>query len=112
MRSFYKGSYETVLGIDASGARQSERAGKPIDEETLLSLGEERLRLSLVQRREAFELCCKCKSEYQSEGFWDNGDLVLAIHSALALASEQQRHEFEVLCKFDKVYVDEVQPGT
>ena len=39
MRSFIKGSYESELGIDSTGGTQSERAGKPIDVETLLSLG-------------------------------------------------------------------------
>jgi hypothetical protein len=113
MRSFIKGSYEAVLGIDATGARRPERAGIPVDDvETLLSLGEERLRLSPEQRREAFELCLKCRAEYGCKGFWDNGDLVLAIHSALVQASEEQRHEFGTLCKFDKVYVDEVQDLT
>jgi hypothetical protein len=113
MRSFIKGSYEAVLGIDATGARQPERAGIPVDDvETLLSLGEERLRLSPEQRREAFELCLKCRAEYGCRGLWDNGDLVLAIHRALVLASEQQRHEFETNCKFDKVYGDEVQDLT
>jgi hypothetical protein len=112
MRSFIKGSYEAVLGIDSTGARQSERAGKPIDVETLLNLGEERLRLSPEQRREAFELCHKCRAEYDSKGLWDNGDLVLAIHGALGQASEEQRHAFQTNCKFDKVYVDEVQDLT
>jgi hypothetical protein len=112
MRSFIKGSYEAVLGIDFTGARQFERAGKPLDVETLLNLGEERLRLSPEQRREAFELCHKCRAEYVSKGLWDNGDLVLAIHSALGQASEEQRHAFQTLCKFDKVYVDEVQDLT
>ena len=83
MRSFIKGSYEAVLG------------GKTLDIETLMSLGEERLRLLPEQRREAFELCRKCMLEYRSKGLWDNGDLVLAIYSALGQASEQQRHEFE-----------------
>ncbi len=56
MRSFIKGSYEAVLGIDATGARRPGRAGIPVDDaEALLSLGEERLRLSPEQRREAFE---------------------------------------------------------
>ena len=50
--------------------------------------------------------------EYCSKGLWDNGDLVLAIHSALGQASEQHLHAFETLCKFDKVYVDEVQDLT
>lgn len=109
MRSFIKGSYEAVLGIDSTGARQSERAGNPIDVQTLLNLGEERLRLSPEQRREAFELCHKCRAEYDSKSLWDNGDFVLAMHSALGQASEQQRHAFETNCKFDKVYVDEVQ---
>jgi ATP-dependent exoDNAse (exonuclease V) beta subunit len=112
MRSFIKGSYEAVLGIDSTGARQSRRAGKPIDVETIMSLGEERLRLSPEQRREAFELCHKCRAEYDSKSLWDNGDLVLAIHSALGQASEEQRHAFETNCKFDKVYVDEVQDLT
>jgi hypothetical protein len=102
-----------VLGIDATGARQPERAGIPVnDAETLLSLGEERLRLSPEQRREAFELCLKCRAEYGCRGLWDNGDLLLAIHSALVLASEQQRHEFETHCKSDKIYVDKVQDMT
>jgi hypothetical protein len=116
MRSFIKGSYEAVLGIDSTGTRRPERSGKEIDDlETLLSLGEERLRLSREQRREAFELCLKCRAEYDSKGLWDNGDLVLAIHSALDPASKcnaQQRHAFETLCKFYKVYVDEVQDLT
>ncbi len=112
MRSFIKGSYETVIGSDSTGTRRPDRAGKHIDVETLLNLGEERLRLSLEQRREACELFLKCRAEYDSRGLWDNGDLVLAIHSALGQASEQQRHEFETLCKFDKVYVDEVQDLT
>jgi len=78
MRSFIKGSYGAVLGIDSNGARRPERAGKEIDDiETQLSLGEERFRLSLEQRREAFELCLKCRAEYDSKGLWDNGDLVL-----------------------------------
>ena len=63
MRSFIKGSCETVLGIDSTGGRQSERAGKHIDVETLLNLGEERLRLSPGQRREAFELCHNCEKK-------------------------------------------------
>ena len=112
MRSFIKGSYEAVFGLDSTGARRPERAGKTLDQETLMSLGEERLRLLPEQRREAFELCHKCMLEYRSKGLWDNGDLVLAIHSALGQASEQQRHAFETLCKFDKVYVDEVQDLT
>ncbi len=101
-----------MLGIDSTGARQSKRSGKPIDVETILSLGEERLRLSPEPRREAFELGHKCKAEYDSKSLWDNGELVLAIHSALGQASEEQRHAFETNCKFDKVYVDEVQDLT
>jgi len=112
MRSFIKGSYEAVFGLDSTGARRPARAGKSLDQETLMSLGEERLRLLPEQRREAFELCRKCKLEYDSKGLWDTGDLVLAIHSGLGQASEQQRHAFETLCKFDKVYVDEVQDLT
>ena len=112
MRSFIKGSYEAVFGLDSTGVRRPDRAGKTLDEETLMSLGEERLRLLPEQRREAFELCHKCMLEYRSKGLWDNGDLVLAIHSALGQASEQQRHAFETLCKFYKVYVDEVQDLT
>jgi hypothetical protein len=34
------------------------------------------------------------------------------LHRALAQASEEQRLAFETLCKFDKVYVDEVQDLT
>ncbi len=75
MRSFIKGSYESELGIDSTGGTQSERAGKPIDVETLLNLGEERLRLSPEQHREAFGLCHKCRAEYDSKSLWDNGDL-------------------------------------
>ena len=115
MRSFIKGSYEAVFGLDSTGARRPERAGKTLDQETLMSLGEERWRLLPElpeQRREAFELCHKFMLEYRSKGFWDNGDLVLAIHSALGQASEQQLHAFETICKFDKVYVDEVQDLT
>jgi hypothetical protein len=111
MRSFIEGSYEAVLGINSTGIKQSERAGKPIDVETLLNLGKERLRLSPEQRRQAFDLCHRCRAEYDSNGLWDNGDLVLAIHNALGQASEQQRHAFEKLCK-NKVYVGEVQDLT
>ena len=82
MRSFIKVSYEAVFGLDSTGARRPERAGKTLDQETLMSLGEERLRLLPEKRREAFELCHKCMLEYRSKGLWDNGDLVLAIHSA------------------------------
>jgi len=103
MRSFVKGSYEAVFGLDSTGARRPERAVKTLDEETFMSLGKERLRLSPEQRREAFELCRKCKLEYDSKGLWDNGDLVLAIHSGLGQASEQQRHTFEKECKFNRV---------
>ncbi len=70
------------------------------------------MRLSPEQRREAFELCLKCRAQYGSKSLWDNGDLVLAIHSALGQASEEQRHVVETNCKFDKVYVDEVQDLT
>jgi hypothetical protein len=70
-RSFIKGSYEAVLGIDSTGGRQSEGAGKPIDVVTLLNLGEERLRLSPEQRREAFELCHKCRAEFDSKSLWE-----------------------------------------
>jgi hypothetical protein len=112
MRIFIKGSCEAELGIDSTGGRQSEGAGEPVDVVTLLNLGEERLPLSPEQRREAFELCHKCRAECDGKSLWDNGDLVLAIHSALGQASEEQRHAFETNCKFDKVYVDEVQDLT
>ena len=69
------------------------------------------MRLSPEQRRKAFELCHKCRAVYDSNGLWHNGDLVLAIHSALRQASEQQRHALEQLCK-NKVHVDEVQDLT
>ena len=78
------------------------------DVETLLSLGEDRLRLSPEQWCEEFELCLKYRVEYDCRGLWDNDDLVLPIHSALVLVSEQQRHEFETHCKLDKVCVDEL----
>jgi hypothetical protein len=52
----------------------------------------------------------KCMLEYRSKGLWNNGDLVLAIHSAIGQASEEQRHAFETLCKFDKVYVESAGP--
>ncbi len=112
MRSFIKVSYEVVLGIDSTGGRQSERAGKPMDIETLLNLGEERFRLSPDQRHEDFELCHKCRAEYDSKSLWDNCDFVLSIHNVLGQVSEEQRHAFETNCKFDKVYVDEVQDLT
>jgi hypothetical protein len=112
MRSFIKVSYEVVLGIDSNGGRQSERDGKPMDIETLLNLGEERFRLSPDQRHEDFELCHKCRTEYDSKSLWDNCDFVLSIHNALGQVSEEQRHAFETNCKFDKVYVDEVQDLT
>jgi ribonuclease HII len=83
-----------------------------MNEVPLVSLGKERLRLSPEQRREAFELCHKGKLEYRSKGFWEDCDLVLEIRNALEQASEQQRHAFETLCKFGKVYVDEVQDLT
>jgi hypothetical protein len=70
-----------------------------------MSLGEERLRLLPEQHCEAFELCHKCMLEFRNKGLGDNDDLVLAIHSALGQASEELRHAFETLCKFDKVYV-------
>jgi hypothetical protein len=83
-----------------------------MDIETLLNLGEERFRLSPDQRHEDFELCHKCRTEYDSKSLWDNCDFVLSIHNALGQVSEEQRHAFETNCKFDKVYVDEVQDLT
>ena len=79
-----------MLVICFTGARQLDRAGNPLDVEALLNLGEESLRLSPEQLREAFGLCYKYRTEYVSKGLWDNGDLVLAIHSALQ--DERERH--------------------
>ena len=117
IRSFIKGSIEAVVGIDDKGQSNQENAGMPINYNTFVGLGVNRMRLSQAQRHEAFEAATVVAAIYKEQTLWDDADLVLAVHGGL----ERMRHENMLNgsleqtnhCRmFYKVYMDEVQDLT
>ena len=118
MQSFIKGSIEAVHGLDHTGSSDPLRVGRPIGLDTFLGLGVNRLRLSQVQRREAFQVFSAARALYDEEGLWDSSDLVLAILRTLhrlhldQLSLHPHAEPAPVLRMFTKVYVDEVQDVT
>ena len=112
MRTFIKGSIEALLGLDEAGVALPARAAQAegMSLQVLLALGQERVRLSAKQRKQAFEAATCARAIYEQEGLWDDADRILAIHRALSRA--QQDQEVFPLRRFHRVYVDEVQDLT
>lgn len=93
IRSHIKGSMEAV------------QQGRPLTSKEYLELGSKVCRLSLDQKKQAYEAFLCYKSQLESRGLWDDSDRVTYILGNLRKLSPECLGS----AQYTRVYVDEVQ---